>query len=133
MAHPHLLAPGDSAEKESSRRAVRSSCANPYSPLSPFSHRAAQEVRHQLLPVANAQHRNSGIEQRRIDGRAAGIVNAGRTAGDDDPFASCQLGGGRFAGSHFRVNAEFADLTGDEMTVLSSGVEDGDLGGQLLS
>ena len=41
--------------------------------------------------------------------------------------------GGGFAGGYFGVDAEFADLAGDEMTVLSSGVEDGDLGGQTLS
>ena len=94
---------------------------------------AAQQVRHQLLAVANAEHRNAGIEQCRIDGGAARIVNAGRTAGDDDAFASGQRGRRRFAGSHLGVNAQFADFTGDEMTVLSSGVEDGDLRGQLLS
>ena len=72
-------------------------------------------------------------KQRRIDGGAAGIVNTGRSAGDDDAFASCQRGRGRFAGSHFRVDAKFANLAGDEMAVLSSGVEDRDLGGQILS
>ncbi len=35
VAHPDLLAAGDAAERWN-RRPVKSSCANPYSPLSPF-------------------------------------------------------------------------------------------------
>ena len=49
------------------------------------------------------------------------------------PFAAGQLGGRRFAGRDLGVDAEIANLSGDEMTVLSAGVEDGDLWGQILS
>ena len=63
----------------------------------------------------------------RIDGGAAGIVDAGGAAGNDDAFAARQLGGGSFAGSDFGVDAQIAHLSGDQMAVLSAGVKNRNL------
>jgi hypothetical protein len=92
-----------------------------------------QEVCDELLAIANTEDRGAGSEQFRIDSGAAGVIYARWTAGDNDTFASCQRGRRRFAGRDFGIDTEFTDLAGDEMTVLSSGVEDRDLGGQILS
>ena len=70
------------------------SVARPYSPLSPLLHPAAQQVRHELLAVADAQHGMSGVQDGRIDRGAAGIVNAGRAAGNDQAFARRQFAAG---------------------------------------
>ena len=62
-----------------------------------------------------------------IDGGAAGVVNAGRSAGDDHALGGRQFGGGSFAGAHLGVDAQFADLAGDQMAVLPARIEDDDL------
>ena len=131
MAHPDLLAAGDAAEEGIEGRAGAGQIELSESVFAfvTFFDGAAQQMSHELLAVADAEDRGAGGEQRGIDGRAAGVVDAGRAAGDDDAFTASQGGRGGFAGGHFGVDAEFADLAGDEMTVLSSGVEDGDLGG----
>ena len=61
-----------------------SSVARPYSPLSPLRTVAAQQVRHQLLAVADAQHGPAEAENGGVDGGAGGIVDAAGAAGDDE-------------------------------------------------
>src|SRR5487761_2145447 len=119
MAHPHLLPPGDSAKN--GIRGGQIQLRESVFALVAFLHGTAKKMRHELLPVANTQHRNPGIEEGGIDRGAARIVNARRTSRDDDPSASRQLRGWCFASRHFRVNAQLAHFAGDEMTVLSSG------------
>ena len=87
----------------------------------------AQHVGHQLLSIADAEHRATGGENLRIDLRAAGFVNAVRTPGDDNALPAGQLGSGRFAGLNIGIHAEVANLPGDQMTVLAARVEDGNL------
>jgi hypothetical protein len=86
-------------------------------------------VRHELLAVADAEHGNAEIEDRGIGGRAFGIVNAARPAGDDDAARGGELGGRGFAGAYFGVDTEIADFAGEQVAVLSSGIEDDDLCG----
>ncbi len=93
---------------------------------------STKKMRHDLLAVADAEDGGAGGEQRGIDGGAAGIVNAGGSAGDDDSFSSGERGDGSFTGGDFGVDSEVANFAGDEMAVLSSGIEDGDLRGQIL-
>ncbi len=38
-----------------------------------------------------------------------------------------EFGGRRFADAHLGVNAQFADLSGDEVAILATGVQDDDL------
>ena len=64
-----------------------SSVARPYSPLLALPHCAAQQVRHELLAVADAEHGLAAVEDCGIDGGAARVVDAGWAAGDDDAFA----------------------------------------------
>ncbi len=94
-----------------------------------FPDAAAQHVSHELLAVADAEHGAAGGENVRIDLGTAGLVDAVRAAGDDDSFAAGQLGGRCFAGLDVGVHAEIANLPGDEMTILSARIEDGDLWG----
>ena len=84
MAHPDLLSPP--------RCPANSGCAVAMIELREsvlavvaFADAAAQQVRHQLLAVADSEH---GLprSRSRIDGGAAGIVDAGGSAGDDQPL-----------------------------------------------
>ena len=45
---------------------------------------AAENVRHELHAVADAEHRQRSIEDRRIDPRRTRLVHRGRTARQDD-------------------------------------------------
>src|SRR5262249_21414528 len=85
---------------------------------------AAEQVRHQLLAVADAEHRYAEREDRGIDGRALGVVDAARTAGDNDAAHAGELGRRCFTGAHLGVVAE---LAGDQMTILAARVEYDDL------
>ena len=67
-----------------------------------------------------------------IDGGAAGVVDAGRAAGNDDAFAAGQLRGRCFTGSDFRVDTQIADFTRDQVTVLPARIENGYLWTQIL-
>ncbi len=59
-----------------------------------------------------------------------GIVNAGRSAGNDDAFPAVQRGDGSFAGRDLGVDSQVADFTRDQMTILPACVEDGYLWAQ---
>ena len=41
---------------------------------------APERLRHQLVPVADAQHRHAEVEQRRVHPRAVGLVHGGGAA-----------------------------------------------------
>ena len=84
----------------------------------------SQEVSDQLLPVANSQHCRANAQQPGIDGGAASIVDARWAARDDNALPSCKFGGWSFTRSYFRVDAEIADFSGDQVAVLSTSVED---------
>ena len=105
----------------------RSSVARPYSPLSPFSHRAAQQVRHQLLAVADAEHGRPRRENAGIHRGAARVVDAVGPPEMMMPFRREQFGRRSLAGADLRVDAEIADLARDQVAVLAARVEDGDL------
>jgi hypothetical protein len=79
-------------------------------------------MRHQLLAVTDAEDRSAGRQERGIDGRAARVIDAGGTAGDDDAAATGQLRCGRIAGANLGINAEVTNLAGDEVAVLAAGV-----------
>ena len=76
---------------------------------------AAQQVRHQLLAVADAEDGGPAAKDRGIHCGAAGLVNAGGAAGDDDPSAA-RSSGRSFAWQDLGVDAEFANLAGDQMS-----------------
>ena len=86
-----------------------------------------QDMRHQLLAVADTKHGSAGSENSWIDLRAARFVNAIGTAGDDNALTACQLGSGSFAWFYVGVHAKIANLPGDEMTILAACIQDGNL------
>ncbi len=86
-----------------------------------------QQVRENLLAVTDAQDRRRLLQEGWINSWAGGIVYAGRAAGDDDAACAQQFGNGRIAGANIGVNTEFAYLSGDEVTVLATGIENGNL------
>src|SRR5437879_2211858 len=70
------------------------------------------------------------MKQCRIDGWTGRIVNARRASGNDDALASGERGSRRFARRDVGIDSEVPHAARDQMAVLSSGIEDGDLGGQ---
>ena len=126
MVHPDLLRAGE-AGKQGVGALFDFERGQTVLAFVALAHRAAEQVRHELLAVADTQDRAAERENGGIDGGAGGIVNAARAAGDDDALGVREFGGGSFAGADFGVDAQFADLAGDEVTVLSAGVEDDNL------
>jgi hypothetical protein len=84
---------------------------------------AAQQVRYQLLTVTDAEDRYGSRQNLAVNRRAGGLINAMRSAGDDDTSGGPQLFKFRVAGKNLGRNAEFPDFSSDEMTVLTAGVE----------
>ena len=72
------------------------------------------------------------MENGRVDGGAAGFVDAGRAAGDNQATRALQRMCGSFAGGNFSVDTQIADPASDQVAILPSGIEDRDLGTQSL-
>ncbi len=83
---------------------------------------AAKMPRQQLMPVTDAQHRNVGRKQCRIDIGTAGQQDTGRAARDNDAFATGQHAGWRVAGLHIGVHAKLTHTARDQMGILATGV-----------
>src|SRR4051812_30590063 len=86
-------------------------------------------MRHQLHSVTNAQDRNPKRKNLRVEMRRAFIVNAGRAAGENDPF---RLEGGHFVRgdielNDFRVNLRLSNSARDNLRVLRTEIENEDL------
>ena len=83
MRHPDLLVIADALQQL--RIAVRQ-IENGQAELAfiALAHRSAEQLRDQLLPVADAEHRNAGRQNGTFHGRAGIVVNAVRAARDDD-------------------------------------------------
>ena len=120
MAHPDLLTAFDAPQD--GVRAGYVELGESVLAAHPLLDHAAQQVGDELLAIADAQNGDAGQKQRWIDGGAAGVVNTGRAARDDDTFTACERRGRGFAGSHFGIHAELAHLAGNEVTVLPPGV-----------
>ena len=91
-------------------------------------HRAAEGLGHGLEPVADAEHRDAGVEQRRIDrGRTVG-VDARRSPGQHDGrrLPRQQLVDRRLVRHDLAVDPGLAHPPGDELRVLGAEVDDED-------
>src|SRR5712692_10560458 len=130
MAHPYLLAPANTAQQSSPasngggtdfelREAILAALAPANLP--------AEQMRHQLLPVANPEHRRPRAQQPGINRRTPRIVNARRPAGNDDALAPRQFHRMRLARSHIGIHAQVADLASDQVAVLPPSVQDSNL------
>ena len=104
-----------------------SSVARPYSPFIALADFPAEQVRHELLAVADAEHRHAQRKDRRVHRRALGVVDAARPAGDDDAPGGREFRRRRLAGADLRVHAEVAHLPGDQVAILPPRIEDDDL------
>ena len=90
MAHPDLLAAFNAVE-DRCRDAMMSSWARPYSPLSPLWTMAPERRGPSIAGRSRCRARGCrSVSRAGIDGGAGGVVNAGRSAGDDDAFPAAQ-------------------------------------------
>ena len=90
--------------------------------------RAAQDLRHELHAVADAEHRHAHLEQRVVAVRRAGLVDAHRPAREDDPgrLPAGDLGGRGAERDDLGIHVQLAEPPRDELGVLRSEVEDQD-------
>ena len=104
MVHPHLLCAGQACEQRVGA-IFHFERGQAVFALLAFPHRSAERVRHDLLAVADSHHGPPQGEYGGVYRGAGRVVNAARAAGDDDALDMRQLGGRRFAETHFGVNA----------------------------
>ena len=90
VAHPDLLAAGNTAKEgiEGGAGAGQIELGDSVFSAIAFLDGTAQKMSHELLSVTDSENRSAGGEQCGIDGGAAGVVDAGRAAGNDDAFAA---------------------------------------------
>ena len=85
-------------------------------------------VRNQLVPVADAENRQSAAKNGWIDIGATGLVDTAGASRNDNSFTSVKVLCGCLAGLDIGKNAQFANLSRNQVRVLSAGIEDSDLG-----
>ena len=83
---------------------------------------------HELEAVADAQDRDAEVEDPAREQGRAFLVDALRPAGQDDAraWASLMASSGTVEREDFGIDAELADLAGDELGVLRPEIEDED-------
>ena len=86
---------------------------------------AAQVMRNELVPIANAEHRKTRVQDLRIDVGTSGFIDAGRAARDDKALARPQHRSWRIARLDVRVNTEFPNTARDEMRILPARIKNG--------
>ena len=84
--------------------------------------------RHQLHAVADAEHRDAQVEDRRVARRRAGVRDALRAARQDDPggLPAPDRLGRRVGRPDLRVDRQLAQTARDELGVLRSEIENDD-------
>ena len=89
-------------------------------------HLAAELVGHDLEAVADAEHRNTGLEYHSIYGRRAGLEYGSRATGQNNRLRILgqDLVNGHGMRDQFRVDAGLAYAAGDELGVLGAEVDD---------
>ena len=127
VAHPHDLLVGQRAEQ---RRRVSREPQLRGAVLAParVSHLAAQLLRDELGPVADAEHRHAGVVQRGIERRRVVDVDRRRATREDDPLRPPgeHLVQGHRARNDLRVHVRLAHAPGDQLRVLRPEVDDED-------
>src|SRR5581483_1922040 len=88
---------------------------------------AAEMLGQEVLSVADAENRQVELEQTGIRLRAARVKDARRTSGNDHAAVARQPLRSRAERPDFRIDPQFADFPGDEMTILAAGIEDNNL------
>jgi hypothetical protein len=87
---------------------------------------AAELLRHQVHPVADAERRHAELEQPRVDARGALGVHRRGAAGQDQRgrVSAAELVGGRAVRDELGVDARLSHPAGDQLRVLAAEVED---------
>src|SRR5439155_8465385 len=88
----------------------------------------AEDLRHPLLAVADAEHRDAEVEEPGVHCRSARRVDAGWSAGEDQTLGTAppDLIQGDAVREDLRVDLALADAAGDELRVLSAVIDDED-------
>jgi hypothetical protein len=126
VAHPDLAAVPDPSEESAAVEDFEA--GKPIFPMGRGYHLASKEMGHELDAVANPQDGDSELKD---CGRGLGrafFIDAPRPAGEDDGlrafFPDPREGGVKR--KNLGIDAELADLTGDELGVLGPEIEDED-------
>ncbi len=126
MAHPDLLLAGGALEQRAGVGRMRQQRQSIFAFVS-GCYDAAESLRHQLLAIADAEHRDAQSEDARVDRGRACVVDTRRSARDDQRAAAVQRSRRDVATDNFRGDAELANFTRDQVTVLPAGIENLDL------
>src|ERR1700722_12745657 len=94
-----------------------------------YFNRTAQQMCHELLAIADAQHAGAATENGGVDGRTGGVVNPAGAARNNQPLGTGELRRGCFAGANLGINSQVAHFARNQMAILSAGVQDDYLGG----
>ena len=88
----------------------------------------AEVLRHQLVAVADPEHRDAEVEQPRVDLRRALLVDAQRAAGQDDAGRALrrELGSRQVVRDDLGVDVRLAHPPGDQLGVLRPEIDDED-------
>ena len=91
-------------------------------------HLTAESIRHQLTAIADAQDRDTHFKNFFGDMRRFFIVNAVRTAGEDNAhrFPCCNFLQRCGIANHFAVNAAFPHASGNKLIVLTAEIKNND-------
>ena len=92
---------------------------------------AAEKMRDELLAVTDAKYGGAACENGGLKGRARIVVDARRSAGDDDAARGAERFRGGLAGKNSGGDAKVPNLTGDQMAILTARIENGNLGGRV--
>ena len=89
---------------------------------------AAERPRHQLMAVADAQHRHPQREQPRVDLRRARLVHRRRTTAEDDPGRTPgpELVRAQVVRNDLGVDVRFPHTPRDQLRVLRAQIDDED-------
>src|SRR3990172_8456976 len=122
VGHPHLVPAG----RKKRIGLHHFDLGRPVLALVRAGHPAAEGLRHELHPVADAEDRQARLGDVGGQPRRAGLVDRGRTAGEDDAlrvesedFFRCGIERKQLA-----VNLGFSDTTGDQLAGLRTEIED---------
>lgn len=98
--------------------------------FAPFdgAHLSAEMVGEELHAVADAENGDSEVEHRVLEAWRAGVIDAVRTTGQDEPAGveGADTVGGRIPREEFGIDATLTDTTHDQAGVLGPVVEDDD-------
>ena len=100
----------------------------PFTGLVPWPHLAAELVRHHLLAIADAEDRQAAVKQDLRRPRTAFLGHAGRRSRQDNPLRLQPVKRlfGAVERSDLRIDACFADPTGNKLRDLRAEIDDQD-------